>query len=197
MIEVEDKIKETKTRKRKTQSLLLSTDFWKAAFKRVRLFMVKRVLAQLEVETASAAIALGLIDWKISFSTELETKSGSVRPGIHITVKSPISPTAPWEVWSGGEGQRVRLAVALGLASLIQRLAGVSIGFEVWDEPSAWLSQEGIEDLLTCLKHRVQITGKSVWLCDHRALSQGAFDEVWQVSKTREGSQIAMISMQD
>ena len=124
MIAVEDKIKETSTTRRQTQGLMLRTDFWKAAFKRVRLFMVKRVLAQLEVETASAAVALGLIDWKISFSTELEAKSGSVRPGIHIVVKSPIA-SAPWEVWSGGEGQRIRLAVALGLSSLIQRLGGV------------------------------------------------------------------------
>ena len=196
MIAVEDKIKTTNTHKRQTQGLLLRTDFWKAAFKRVRLFMVKRVLAQLEVETASAAIALGLIEWKISFSTELETKSGSVRPGIHIMVKSPVA-SAPWEVWSGGEGQRIRLAVALGLSTLIQRMAGVSIGFEVYDEPSAWLSQEGIDDLIIHLQHRVQITKKSIWLCDHRALSQAAFDEVWEVSKTREGSQIAMISSHD
>jgi len=196
MIAVEDKIKEANTRKRQTQGMLLRTDFWRAAFKRVRLFMVKRILAQLEVETASAAMALGLIDWKISFSTELETKSGTIRPGIHIMVKSPIA-AAPWEVWSGGEGQRVRLAVALGLSSLIQRMAGVSIGFEVWDEPSAWLSQEGIEDLLDCLKHRVQVTGKSLWLCDHRALSQAAFDEIWEVSKTREGSYIELISAHD
>jgi len=196
MIAVEDKIKETSTRRRQTQGLILRTNFWKAAFKRVRLFMVKRILAQLEVETAAAAIALGLVSWKISFSTELETKSGTVRPGIHITVQSPIA-SAPWEVWSGGEGQRVRLAVALGLSSLIQRMAGVSIGFEVWDEPSAWLSQEGIEDLLDCLKHRVQVTSKSLWLCDHRALSQAAFDEIWEVSKTREGSQVALISNQN
>ena len=175
---------------------MLRTDFWKAAFKRVRLFMVKRVLAQLEVETASAAVALGLIDWKISFSTELETKSGSVRPGIHIVVKSPIA-SAPWEVWSGGEGQRIRLAVALGLSSLIQRLGGVSIGFEVHDEPSAWLSQEGIDDLITHLQHRVQVTGKSIWLCDHRSLSQAAFDEIWEVSKTRDGSQVKMIGNHD
>ncbi len=196
MIAVEDKIKATNTQKRQTQGLLLRTAFWKDAFKRVRLFMVKRVLAQLEVETASAAIALGLTNWKISFSTELETKSGSIRPGIHIMVKSPVA-TGSWEVWSGGEGQRVRLAVALGLSSLIQRMAGVSIGFEVWDEPSAWLSQEGIEDLLDCLKHRVQVTDKSLWLCDHRALSQAAFDEVWEVSKTREGSQMDLISIHD
>lgn len=196
MIAVEDKIKETNAFKRKTQGLVLRTDFWKAAFKRVRLFMVKRVLSQLEVETASAAIALGLIDWKISFSTELETKSGTVRPGIHIMVKSPVA-SAPWEVWSGGEGQRVRLAVALGLSSLIQRLAGVSIGFEVWDEPSAWLSQEGIDDLMMHLQHRAQITGKSIWLCDHRALSQAVFDEVWEVAKTREGSQVAMLRKHD
>lgn len=189
-------IKELGTQKRQAQGQVLRTDFWKAAFKRVRLFMVKRVLAQLEVETASAAIALGLINWKITFSTELETKSGSVKPGIHIMVKSPIA-SAPWEVWSGGEGQRVRLAVALGLSSLIQRLAGVFVGFEVFDEPSAWLSQEGIEDLLMHLQHRAQVTGKSIWLSDHRSLNSASFAETWEVAKTREGSAVTLLSTQE
>lgn len=178
---------------RRLQGAAIRAEFWKAAFKRVRLFLVKRVLAQLEVETAAAAIALGLAGWSIAFSTELESKSGSIRPGIFINVKSP-SAAAPWEAWSGGEAQRVRLAVAIGMSSMIQRLAGISFGVEVWDEPSAWLSPEGIEDLLDCLKHRAETTGKSLWLCDHRAIIYSGFEEIWQVTKTSAGSSISLLS---
>lgn len=194
--QVRAKAEEVATTKRRLQVSIMRADFWKAGFKRVRLFMVKRVLAQLEIETASAAAALGLIGWTISYATELETKSGSVRPGIHITVASPLS-SAPWEAWSGGEGQRIRLAVALGLASLIQRMAGVSIGFEVWDEPAQHLGEEGIDDLLACLKHRATIYRKSVWVCDHRALVHSAFSEIWQVSKTDAGSSMQLLTNQE
>jgi DNA repair exonuclease SbcCD ATPase subunit len=183
---------ETATRRR-AQAQALRMDFWRAAFKRVRLFMVKRVLLQLEMETAAAAEALGLIGWRIGFVTETETKAGTLRPGINVTVNSPTA-SAPWEAWSGGEGQRVRLAVALGLASLIQRLSGISVGFEVFDEPSAWLSPEGIEDLLDCLKHRADTSGKSIWLCDHRNLQTTNFTETWSVYKDGAGSGIHLIS---
>jgi exonuclease SbcC len=187
--------KAAQSERRQAVAKQMRMDFWKAAFRRVRLFMVKRILAQLEVETGAAAAALGLIGWKVSFATELETKAGTLRPGIHITVSSPIS-TAPWEVWSGGEGQRIRLAVALGLASMIQRMAGVSINFEVWDEPTAHLGAEGIDDLFECLRHRVFTTGKSIWICDHGRLSQSAFTEIWQATKTEMGSSIKLISNQ-
>jgi DNA repair exonuclease SbcCD ATPase subunit len=177
---------------RRGQGAAMRAEFWKAAFKRVRLFLVKRVLAQLELETATSAIALGLVGWRISFSTELENKSGTIRPGIFIQVASPDS-SAPWEAWSGGEAQRIRLAVAIGLASMIQRLAGISLSFEVWDEPGAWLSDKGMDDLLDCLKHRVETTGKSLWLCSHSALIYSGFDETWQVTKDAAGSLIKQL----
>lgn len=186
-------LKEAQGIQRRTQGAALRADFWRGAFKRVRLFLVKRILAQLELETATAAAALGLAGWSIAFTTELENKSGTIKPGIFVQVTSPDA-SAPWEAWSGGEAQRIRLAVSIGLASMIQRLAGISIGFEVWDEPSAWLSPEGIEDLLGCLKHRVETTGKSLWLCDHRALIYSGFDEIWQVNKSLTGSSIELLS---
>lgn len=191
--DTEAKVNEANKVRRRVATVVSRTEFWRAAFKRVRLFMVKRVLAQLQAETASAALALGLAGWTILFTTEVETKSGTTKTGIHITVASPQS-TAPWEAWSGGEGQRVRLAVALGLASLIQRMAGVSFNFEVFDEPTAFLAAEGIDDLMECLSHRAQVLNKSIWLCDHRALTQASFAEIWSVYKDVDGSHMQLLS---
>ena len=172
---------------------LASLDYWRQGFKRVRLFQTKQSLDLLRLEVANAAQSLGLIGWSIDFVTEIETKSGSMKQGVQIVVISPQA-TGVWEAWSGGEGQRIRLAVAIGLASLIQRMAGVFYTFEIWDEPSAWLSPEGITDLLDCLARRAQITGKTVWVVDHRALDIGMFSEVWQVTKTNTGSSVQRIS---
>lgn len=172
---------------------LALADYWISGFKRVRLFMVRRILTHLELEVSNAAELLGLIGWRIEFVTETETKSGSLKQGVQIQITSPKA-TAAWESWSGGEGQRIRLAIGLGFAAMVQRIGGVSFAFEVWDEPSAWLSPEGIEDLLGCLKYRAELTQKSVWLLDHRALIHSGFSEIWKVSKDAKGSRVELMA---
>ena len=172
---------------------MLTTKFWIEGFKRVRLFLIQRILATLELEVNNAASALGLPNWRIAFKTETETKSGSTKFGVRIEVSSGVA-TGAWEVWSGGEGQRIKLAVAIGLANLIQRMAGVNFQFEVWDEPTAWLSAEGVEDLVECLRYRSDTTQKVLWLVDQRAHEVAAFTGIWRVTKTDEGSKVARIT---
>lgn len=173
------------------QGKQLVTDYWKSGFKRVRLYLVKRVLSHLELETANAANSLGLIGWRISFATELETKSGTLKSGIHIQVSAGKGEERG--EWSPGELQRVRLAVAMGLSAIIQRMAGVNYTFATFDEPTNWLSHRGISDLLESLKSYAEMYNKSVWLIDHRALDFSGFSEVWQVTKTEDGSQVTMM----
>src|ERR1700676_2379299 len=91
---------------------------------------------------------------------------------------------------SGGESQRARLAVSLGLANLIQRWAGVRWSLEVFDEPTAFLSEQGIEDLLEALASRARDQQRSIWVCDHRALASGSFDGVLQIEKDAGGSRV-------
>jgi len=161
--------------------------YWKQTFKRVRLYLLKQVLDSLTVEIAAAASALGLPTWKIALTTETETKSGTIKPGIQITVTSPDN--ASRKRYSGGEHQRIKLAISIGLANMIQRMAGGTFDFEIWDEPTQFLSEEGISDLLECLSYRAQSTKKSIYLLDHRSLNYG-FDETIFIEKTHEGSRV-------
>lgn len=161
--------------------------FWKDAFKRVRLFCIRRVLTELEIETANASTVLGLVDWKVKYATETENKSGTAKMGVQIEIQTPWI-TVPYEAYSGGEAQRIRLCIALGLANMIQRWAGVSWDLEVYDEPSSWLSNEGIEDLLECLRNRADVLGKQMYICDHRALAFSGFDSMITVVKDATGS---------
>jgi energy-coupling factor transporter ATP-binding protein EcfA2 len=148
------------------------------------------VLRELEIATMSEVRSLGLVGWKIGFTGETETKSGSIKLGVRAVVESPEA-KRDFDSWSPGEGQRIRVASSLGLASLIQRYSGVSYDIEVYDEPTAWLSDAGIEDLFECLRERAHSRGKSIWVCDPRAgVSHGAFDEVWVVVKDDAGSRI-------
>lgn len=163
--------------------------FWKQAFKRVRLFCLTGVLEQLEMETDALIRAFGLLSCQIGFTTETETRSGTARLGVQAEIQSN-GVSVPYTTYSPGERQRIRLCAALGLANLIQDWSGVSYGFEVWDEPSAWLSEVGIEHLLQCLRDRAQATGKSIFLCDHRGLTYSGFKEVWTVVNDQNGSHI-------
>lgn len=177
----------------KAAAQLVACEYWKQGFKRIRLYFVQRVLSALQIEIASAISALGLDGWSVTMATETENKSGTMKLGVQIHIKSPIAEGA-WETWSGGESQRLRLAIAMGLASLIQRAAGVKFGFEVWDEPSAWLSSEGIEDLLEALRYRAEVDKKQVWIVDHRALTFSGFREIWTVRKEAAGSRIYKVA---
>jgi energy-coupling factor transporter ATP-binding protein EcfA2 len=138
----------------------------------------------MELETASTAATLGIGNWRITYSIETATRS----PGIHVKAINSLN-QGEYKSFSFGESQRVKLAVSLGLASLIQSLAGIYISIEAWDEPTNWLSPEGIDDLLDCLYRRAETTKRTTWLIDHRSLSF-PFDATYEAVKTKEGTTI-------
>lgn len=177
--------------KQKAEGKAQLAGYWKSTFKQVRLFQMKRVLQHLELEIEAAMNSLGLRGWKIGLATETETKSGTFKHGVQIQVTSPKA-SAPWESWSGGEGQRLTLAIAIGFSNLVQRMAGVRYSFEFWDEPSAWLSAEGIEDMVATLRERAEREKLSLWLVDHRSLGD-AFDETWVIRKDEETAYVEQI----
>lgn len=186
-----DALKKAKCRLKEAEKELISVErdfkaafknesgaaFWVTGFKDVRLWIVQRALLELEVEVNNALDELGLSGWSCAFDVERETKSGGTVRGFTVNVKSPGSPEGvPFELWSGGETQRLRLAGAMGLASLILARKGVTPAFEVWDEPTAHLSDEGVHDLLTALRDRAHSGQRRIWVVDHRALDSGMFD---------------------
>lgn len=167
---------------------VFATGFWTKAFKDVRLLLISDVLTQLELEVNNKLFQLGLQDWKIMFAVEGLTKGGKIKKGFTVTISTPqnLEPV-PWNAWSGGETQRLRLAGALGMADLIVSKSGSYPEFEVFDEPSQYLSTAGIEALLSILKDRAKTTGKKIFLIDHRHLQAESFDGVFTVVKTVDG----------
>jgi DNA repair exonuclease SbcCD ATPase subunit len=159
-----------------------------AGFRKVRMMQLGDVLSQLAVETRNSLLSLGLAGWQVEFTNASETQSGNTRLEIDVRVTPPQYPAGSFDILSGGEGQRARLAASLGLASLIQRWAGVQWTLEVWDEPTAWLSEQGVEQLLDCLAARAEARSKAIYLADHRALNHSGFSELYQVTKDLHGS---------
>jgi DNA repair exonuclease SbcCD ATPase subunit len=164
---------------------------WPKLFKELRLWLVEQALDELEIHVNSSLIELGLHDWSISFSVERETKSGTVSRGFDILVMSPMSPEGvPWESWSGGETQRLRVACAAGIAELIRSRTLADPFFEIWDEPTAHLDENGVQDLIAYFGARSD--QRQIWIVDHRSLDSGAFDGSLTVVKDEKGSHVEL-----
>jgi len=164
---------------------------WGKGFKELRLWLIEDALKELEIEVGNSLIQLGLKDWHVSFDIERENKSGGVTKGFSVFITAPGSPeSVPWEAWSGGETQRLRVAGAIGLANLISNRRSAKSNIEIWDEPTAHLTEEGIQDLLNFFEERARNEEKQIWLVDHRSLDYGGFDKEIEVVKDKEGSHI-------
>jgi len=187
--EAEAQLETATTEHQRLQGELIPLEFWKQGFKRVQLFLINRILGVLELEANTAASSLGLHGWTIKFATESETKSGTVRSGITITVERP-GQSGECE-FSPGELQRARLSISFGLGHTIDAISGMSWDFLVLDEPSSSLSVEGVEDLLESLQLYAQANHKCIYLVEHHVLAH-QFDQVWLVTKNAEGSKVTI-----
>jgi DNA repair exonuclease SbcCD ATPase subunit len=166
-----------------------ATGYWVKGFRMLRLQMISEALLQLEVEVNNMLEQLGLHDWRVEFDVDSITKAGTVRRGFSVMIHSPYNQRpVPWEAWSGGESQRLRLAATMGLANLILNHLGVESSIEIWDEPSNYLSSSGIDDLLALLKQRAVRLSKEIWLVDHRTFDAGGFTKVVTAVKDSNGS---------
>lgn len=165
--------------------------FWVRGFKELRLQLIAEALNELEIEVNNEVMALGLLNWELNFQVDRETKSGNVQRGFNVVVGSPHNNVSvPWEAWSGGEAQRLRVAAQEGLANLIRNRTQTKMNLEVWDEPTQGLSQQGVRDLLDALAARADTEGRQIWIVDHQSHSFGGFAGGAVVTKTRRGSAI-------
>lgn len=168
-----------------------AAQFWVKEFKELRLSIIQESLAQLTVETNESLFQLGLPDWSIAFDTERVTKSKTVDKNFTTQVQAPnVEHAVPWKVWSGGESQRLRLAVALGFNNLICSQLEVQPSVEFFDEPTQWLSSTGVESLLSILSERAKRYRKVILLADHRSFAFGEFVGTIEVIKDKNGSRL-------
>lgn len=164
-------------------------DFWMKGFKDIRLSQIEESIAQLTLECNEVLFQLGLQDWAIEFAGEKENKNGTINRSFTTLVKAPGAPElVPWEAWSGGEQQRLRIAISMGLANLIANRTGMAPNVEFWDEPTMGLTAEGINDLLTVLSERAKRYGRVILLADHRSFEYGGFAGTIGIVKGEQGS---------
>lgn len=165
--------------------------YWVTGFKELRLWVIDQSLAELEIAVNSSLLQLGLVGWSVAFAVERETKARTVARGFNVEVRSPgTDEPAAWNSWSGGELQRLRVAGAIGFGNLIRGRRQAVVNMEVWDEPTAHLSDQGVYDLLQWLEDRAVAEGKIIWLLDHRSLEYSGFKGTLTVYKQDGASRL-------
>ena len=104
-------------------------------------------------------------------------------------IKSPNNKElVPFESWSGGEGQRLRIAGTLGMASFIRSRRG-SFDCFFLDEPTTWLSESGVDDLITLLEGYSEDNKLKTFLIDHRNLeTKGNFNNTIKIIKEQNNN---------
>ena len=168
-------------------------NFWVRGFKELRLWIMTDALMALAIETNNAVAQLGLPDWRLKFQMERETSTGDISKGFHAMIHSPEfddEDYIPFKAYSGGERQRLKLGGAIGFGSLIKDYKGVSFNISVWDEPTSFLSTEGIDDLIQCLYEDAIFNNKVIYIVDQRHLENALFESVITVEMLKTGSNI-------
>jgi DNA repair exonuclease SbcCD ATPase subunit len=128
----------------------------------------------------------------VKLLVDTETKSGSVKRGFNIFVKSPVNENlVPFDCWSGGEGQRIRIATTLGLVDFISNKRGSLWNILVLDEISRHLSTSGIEDVIYLLRNKALENNMKIFYIDHKDLhTYGGFTSTINIIKDDKGSKI-------
>lgn len=165
------------------------TKFWIKGFKDIRLMIVHETLQELELATNAILEEFGLIGWEIRYDVEKETKAGTIKRGMNVSILSPYNnKPVKWESWSGGEKQRLRLLGTFALSDVLLNRAGIEPSFEIFDEQSKFLSPEGVSDLVDVLADRAARSNKSIFLIDHTTIESSRFASTTTIIRAKNGT---------
>jgi exonuclease SbcC len=163
------------------------------AYERIPFYILDNVIPIMEEEANRILDGISTTGMRLELRTEKANKSNkSVRDTLDIIV-SDIAGERPIELYSGGEKTRQILALAVGLAELSARKAGVKISTFLIDEP-AGLDKQGLIDFgksfIKLVESRVFRKGL---LMAHEEILKDIFDQKILVTKEGTTSKVEII----
>lgn len=201
-IEIENKriqsIKDTGADIRKIQSDILIQEkerkyyvLWTDGFKKIRMTLFGNMVEHLE-DIAQAFLSQYSSELQIVINTERETKSGTIKDEIYIGVVDIDGNEMSYEMYSGGEKQKVRLSIARALAQFIKDFCGIDYNFIAFDEPNDALDDVGKETNFETFNELAENDNKAVFVTDHDATFKDKFDENITIIKENKMSKILL-----
>lgn len=162
--------------------------FWAEGFKKIRFSLFGTAIDRFQ-DYAQATLSQYTSELQIYFSTERETRSGTVKDEFDISVTDASGTTLSYELYSGGEKQKLRLSIALALAQMIRDSCGKEFNFIAFDEPNDALDDCGKSVNFEVFSKLAQ-DGRAVLVTDHDALFKDQFDRTIVVVKENGKSRI-------
>ena len=157
-------------------------------YAKTKVSLLERAALEFETYVANALPQLGLDRWGVRcVAVDLETGEAKWK----IQISAPGAPEwVDFRAWSGGERTRLCLAGDAAFSDLARARCGVSVPFEIWDEPTTWIDVEGLDDVMSFFRWRSRVLEKQVWLIEHRTKNAGEVDTHWTVTQGPKGTAI-------
>jgi DNA repair exonuclease SbcCD ATPase subunit len=163
--------------------------YWIDGYKRLRMMMFDSFIIRLE-ELSQDQLSEYSTELTISITGEKDLKGGGKKDEIYIEVINTKGKKSSFEAYSGGERQKVKMAVSLALAEVIKEKCGKDFNIVVFDEPNNALDDIGKDTNFQVFK---KIAENKTLLCvDHEGYFQDRFDQVITIVKEENGSRIAI-----
>ena len=160
--------------------------FWINRIKPIQMLCVENFLSQINFRIGGILSDLGMDGWTVILKTSKTKADGESKPDLSVLVSNRESSDVSWVSLSGGEKQRLRLAVLLALVPLFD----ASFNIMIFDEPATGISSEGLDRFIEVTARMAQEQGKVIFLIDHWLLESEHFSgRIW-ITKTRDGSSI-------
>ena len=161
-------------------------EFFVEGFKKIKLMLFDDLVNRLNELTLDFLFRY-TSELSVNISCERQTKTG-VKDEVHIEVNKPEG-SISYAAYSGGERQKIKLAISLALAQLIEELCDRECDLIFFDEPNNGLDDIGKKSNFEIFSDLVS-QGKSVIVIDHDAHFQNSFDYVITALKENGYSQL-------
>jgi DNA repair exonuclease SbcCD ATPase subunit len=190
-----EKIKETGTTIRKIKSEIIKFkedqqyyEFWIEGYKKIRMMIFDTMISELEA-VSQQFLSQYSSELTILMSTERETRSGTIKDEFNISIMDSNGIEISYEMYSGGERQKIRLSIARALAQLIKDRCGRDFNFITFDEPNDALDDVGKSVNFETFQELAE-EGKIVLVTDHDALFKDKFGHSILIIKENGASRI-------
>ena len=159
--------------------------YWIDGYKRLRMMMFDSLIIRLE-ELSQDFLSDYSSELSVSITGEKDLKSGGKKDEVYIEVVNEKGKKSSFEAYSGGERQKVKMAVSLALSEVIKEKCGKDFNLIIFDEANEALDDIGKDTNFQAFKRIAE--NKTVLVVDHDNWFQDKFDSVITIIKNENGS---------
>lgn len=176
----EEEIKRNINELNKIDNIIKYLDFWKEGFSNrgIKSLLMDSILDNFANKTSNYIEMLSSGTINIEFSTQKELKTGGTSENFDIIITNEDGIRRKYENYSGGQKQKIRLAVSWALSDLIMERFDKHYNIEIIDECDHSLDELGRAKIIEVMKKR----NKQIFLISQHSDMQSKFDNIIQVN---------------